>query len=126
MPTILEPSVTAIEVAAQFGATGPRPLDRPRVATWGKSRRTASPARVPDAVAIRLGTADPQEVLKRGGVLAAPSDRIIRPQEIARGLVTALYRHGDILGDLARDSAPLDAAAPATPRRALRRMSSMK
>lgn len=105
-------------LSVQFGATGPRPLDRPRAATWGKSRRTASPARVPDAVAIRLGTADPQEVLKRGGVLAAPSDRIIRPQEIARGLVTALYRHGDILGDLARDSAPLDAAARALARRA--------
>jgi hypothetical protein len=104
-------------LAVQFGAAGPRPLEHPRVATWGRSARTAPPARTPDALPIRLGTTDPQEVLKRGGVLTAPSDRVIRPLEIMRGLVMAIYRHGDLLGDLARDSAPLDAAARALSRR---------
>jgi hypothetical protein len=104
-------------LSVQFGNAGPRPLERPRIATWGKSGRNAPPARTPDALPIRQGTADPQEVLKRGGVLTAPSDRVIRPLEIVRGLVMALYRHGDLLGELARDSAPLDGAARALARR---------
>lgn len=105
-------------LAVQFGGGAPRPIDAPRGAAWGRSGRNTTPVRTPDTVAIRQGTADPQEVLKRGGVLTAPSDRPIRPLEIMRALVLALYREGDLLGELARDWPPLDGAARGLSRRA--------
>ena len=98
----------------------PQPL-QPRagrpVATWGRSQRGARPAQLPETIAIRRGGADPQEVLKRGGVLVAPADYPIRPQEIFRSLEIAIYRHAEILGELARESPAIDAVAKALGRR---------
>ncbi|MFM7183737.1 MAG: hypothetical protein ACKO4Z_03055, partial [Planctomycetota bacterium] len=79
-----------------------------RVGTWGRSRRTTTAAAIPETIAIRTSAGDPQEVLKRGGALVADYDRPVRPQEIMRMLVIAIYRHGAILGPLARESAAVD------------------
>jgi len=79
-----------------------------RVGTWGRSRRNTTAAAIPDTVAIRTSAGDPQDVLKRGGALVADFDRPVRPQEIMRMLVIAIYRHGAILGPLARESAAVD------------------
>jgi tetratricopeptide (TPR) repeat protein len=56
-------------------------------------------------------------VLKRGGVLMADHDRLVRPQEIMRLLVIAIYRHRVLLGELAPQSGGLDAATKALMRR---------
>ena len=104
-------------LAVQFPPQAPRPLAGQRVATWGRSQRNTSPASMPGTVSIRLGGADPNEVLKKGGVLGAPVNYPIRPQEIMRALVIALYRRGVILGEIAREGAPIDEAAKALLRR---------
>lgn len=88
-----------------------------RAATWGRSERTTKPAAIPDTMSIRQRGADAQQVLQRGGVLSAAYDRPVRPAEIMRSLVIATYRTGALLGDLARDDAPLDAATKALMRR---------
>lgn len=104
-------------LAVQFPQQPLRGLAQQRVATWGRSQRTTSPAAIPDPLTIRQGGADPQQVLKQGGVLTAPADYPIRPQEIVRSLVISLYRRAEILGELARDGAALDDAAKALLRR---------
>ena len=104
-------------LAVQFPPQGPRPLAQQRVATWGRSQRNTTPAGIPGTISIRLGGADPNEVLQKGGVLAAPVNYPVRPQEIMRALVIALYRRGVILGELAREGAAIDEAAKALLRR---------
>ena len=104
-------------LAVQFPPQGPRPLVQQRVATWGRSQRNTTPAGIPGTISIRLGGTDPNEVLQKGGVLAAPVNYPIRPQEIMRALVMALYRRGVILGELAREGAAIDEAAKALLRR---------
>jgi tetratricopeptide (TPR) repeat protein len=104
-------------LAVQFPPQPPRPLAQQRVATWGRSQRNTSPAGIPATISIRLGGTDPNDVLKKGGVLAPPVNYPIRPQEIMRALVIALYRRGVILGELAREGAAIDEAAKALLRR---------
>ncbi|NBT12629.1 MAG: tetratricopeptide repeat protein, partial [Planctomycetia bacterium] len=104
-------------LAVQFPAQPLRPIAQPRVAAWGKSRRPTSPAAIPGQLSIRQGTADPQQVMNKGGVLAAPVNYPVRPDEIVRALVISLYRRAEILGDLSRDGAALDEAAKALLRR---------
>ncbi len=86
------------------------PRGGPRAGTFGRSERTTVPAAIPDVVTMRQQSEDPQEVLKHGGVLAADYDRTVRPQELMRMLVIAIYRHGSLLGEVARASTALDAA----------------
>lgn len=93
-------------LAVQFPAQRLRPRGQARVATWGRTARNASPAAFPETVSIRQGS-DPEQVLKKGGVLAAPINFPIRPQPIMRAIVVAIYRHGSILGDLAGETALL-------------------
>ena len=95
-------------LAVQFPVQPLQPMPQQRVAAWGRSLRNASPAAIPNTMSIRQGTADPQQVLQKGGVLAAPVNYPIRPQEILRALVIALYRRTEILGELSRDTASLD------------------
>ena len=104
-------------LTAQFPAQPLRPAAGSRVATWGRSGRNTSPAAVPDVVAIRMQGPDPQEVLQRGGVLAAPFDLQIRPHEIMRALVISLYRRAEIMGPLGHEAAQVDAVARAMTRR---------
>ncbi len=104
-------------LAVQFPMQPLRPLPQRRVATWGRSQRDTSPAAIPDTLSIRLGAADPQEVLKKGGVLTAPVNYPVRPQEIVKSLVIALYRRADILGDLSREGTALDEATKSLIRR---------
>jgi tetratricopeptide (TPR) repeat protein len=104
-------------LAVQFPPQGLRPLTQQRVATWGRSQRNTSPADIPGTVSIRQGGADPQQVLQRGGMLAAPVNFPVRPQEIMRALVIALYRRGVILGDLAREGSAIDEAVKSLLRR---------
>ena len=104
-------------LAVQFPPQGPRQLMQQRVATWGRSQRNTSPAGIPGTISIRLGGADPNDVLKKGGVLAPPVNYPIRPQEIMRALVIAMYRRGVILGELAREGSAIDEAAKALLRR---------
>jgi len=66
-------------LAVRFPPAGLAPLRRPRAATWGRSKRNASPALIPDTMTITQQGADAQDVLQRGGVLTAPFQRPIRP-----------------------------------------------
>lgn len=91
-------------LAVQFPSQRLRPLSQRRTATWGRSSRNATPGAFPDVVSIRQGS-DPETVLKKGGVLAAPVNFPIRPQPIMRAIVMAVYRHGSILSELASDTA---------------------
>lgn len=95
-------------LAVQFPQQGPQASARPREATWGRSARGTRPATFPDTMTIRFGGADPEQVLKRGGALASPVLRPVRPHEIMRSLVIALYRRGAILGPLGRSGAAID------------------
>ncbi|MFM9194333.1 MAG: tetratricopeptide repeat protein, partial [Planctomycetia bacterium] len=104
-------------LAVQFPPQGPVPLAQPRAATWGRSQRNASPAAIPGTMSIRMGGADANEVLQKGGVLTAPVNYPIRPHEIVRSLVIALYRRGVILGELAREGAAIGEASKALLRR---------
>jgi len=104
-------------LAVQFPAQPLRGLAQARVATWGRSRRPTSPAVIPEQLSIRQGNVDPQQVLNKGGVLAAPVNYPVRPQEIVRALVISLYRRAEILGELSREGAALDEAAKALSRR---------
>ena len=104
-------------LAVQWPPQPLRPRAEPPVATWGRSQRNTRPAALPETVSIRRQGADPEQVLRQGGVLEAPADYPIRPQEICRSLVIALYRHRQILGELARESPALDAATKALARR---------
>jgi tetratricopeptide (TPR) repeat protein len=104
-------------LAVQFPTQPLRPLAGGRVATWGRSERNAAPAAIPETASMRQKAADAQQVLQRGGVLAADYDRMVRPQEIMRLLVIAIYRHRVLLGDLAPQSGGLDAATKALMRR---------
>ena len=76
---------------------------------WGQSPREIKISDLPDRMSIRLGTSDPQSVLQSGGVLAAPIDYPIRPQEVMRSLAISLYRRADLLGPMARDGNALEA-----------------
>ncbi len=96
-------------LAVQFPTQGPQPSPRPRVATWGRSARGTKSTTFPDTMTIRQTAADPQKVLQQGGVLAAPMNVPIRPQEIMRALVIALYRRGVILGPLAGEGDTIEA-----------------
>lgn len=104
-------------LAVQFPAQPPRPAGAGRVATWGRSARNTAPALLPDVFTIRMQGPDPQEVLQRGGVLAAPFDLKIRPQPIMHALVMALYRRAEILGPLGSEGAAVEGAARALARR---------
>ena len=92
-------------------------MRRPPAATWGRSQRNAAPAAIPDTMTIRQQGNDAQDVLQKGGVLTAPHERPIRPQEIMRSLVIALYRTGSLLGELGHESPVLDQAARGLARR---------
>lgn len=52
-----------------------------------------------------------------GGVLSAPVNYPIRPQEIMRSLLIAVYRRADILGELAGDGSAIDEVGKALLRR---------
>ncbi|RLT15929.1 MAG: CHAT domain-containing protein [Planctomycetota bacterium] len=104
-------------LAVQFPPQPLRPLAQPRVAKWGQSRRNTTPASIPDTMSIRRGGGDPQQVLQKGGILSAPVLYPVRPQEIMRSLVIAIYRRTEILGELSRDGASLDEATKALSRR---------
>lgn len=104
-------------LAVQFPTQAPQALPRGRLATWGRSARGTRPAAFPDTMPIRQAGADPQKVLAQGGVLAAPVNFPIRPQEIMRSLVISLYRRGVILGPLAGEGTAIDEVAGALGRR---------
>lgn len=95
-------------LAVQFPTQALQPVVRPRVATWGRSTRGTKPAALPDTMSIRQGGGDPQQVLRQGGVLSAPVNVPLRPQEIMKALVIALYRRGTILGPLAGEGTSID------------------
>ena len=104
-------------ISVQWLPQPPQPRPGRRVATWGRSQRRTHPALLPETLSIRRGTANPEEVLKRGGVLEAPADYPIRPQEIFRALEIAIYRHAEILGELARESPAIDTVLKTLARR---------
>jgi tetratricopeptide (TPR) repeat protein len=104
-------------LAVQFPAQGLRPLQQQRVATWGRSQRNTSPAAIPGPASIRVGGADPQRALQQGGVLSAPVNYPVRPQEIMRATVIAIYRRGVILGESGRDGPAIDEVTKALLRR---------
>ena len=98
----------------QYAAPGPA-APEPNV-PWG--RRPSVPLSLPDVMAIRHQPANPQQVLQRGGLLAAPFDTLVRPQVIVRSLATAIYRHREMLGELAPRSGPLAEVSRALANRA--------
>ena len=87
-------------LSVQFPPQGLRPATRRAEIPWGRSARNSTPAQIPETMSIRQGGADPQQVLQRGGVLAAPVNFPIRPQAIMKSIVIALYRRHSILGEL--------------------------
>lgn len=104
-------------LSVRFPQAGLAPMRRPPAAGWGRSKRNAAPADMPDRATIRQQGADAQDVLQRGGVLTAPFDRPIRPQEVIRSLVIALYRYGSLMGELGHESPVLDQATRSLSRR---------
>jgi len=98
-------------LAVQFPPQGLRPLARTSPAPWGPGTRNATPGLLPATMQIRIEGPDPQQVLQRGGVLAAPVNSSIRPLEIVRGIVVSLYRRADILGELSIEGTSLEQAA---------------
>ncbi|MFM1996061.1 MAG: hypothetical protein RLZZ111_448 [Planctomycetota bacterium] len=104
-------------LSVQFPGQPLRPAAAGREPRWGRSERNAAPAALPDTIAMRQKAASAQDVLQRGGVLAADYDRPVRPQEIMRLLVIAIYRHGCLLGGMAAESGGLDAATKTLMRR---------
>ena len=104
-------------LAVQFPPQHPRPVAGRRAAPWVRSGRGTVPADLPDEVAIRQQAPDPQDVLQKGGVLAATFDQQIRAEQIMRALVIALYRRAEILGPLGRESTALEGVARALARR---------
>lgn len=104
-------------LAVQFPEQPPRPRQSPPRATWGRTARNTRPAQLPDTIAIRQAGADPRQVMEQGGVLVAPFDQLIRPAEIMRSIVIAIYRQGMILGPLVREAAPLERVATALAQR---------
>jgi tetratricopeptide (TPR) repeat protein len=97
--------------------TQPQPGAGARVATWGRSRRPTTPAQFSRVMLIRRQGGDPEEVLRQGGALVAPHEQQIRPVEIMRSLVVAVYRHRELLGTLARESPALAGTAAMLARR---------
>ena len=104
-------------LAVQFPPQHLRPAAGRRAATWGRSDRGTAPAAIPDEMPIRQQAPDPQQVLQKGGALTSTFDQPIRPQEIMRSLVIALYRRGEILGPLGREATAIDGVARALARR---------
>ena len=92
-------------LAVQFPQQPVRARQQPPQATWGRSARNTRPAQLPDTVAIRQAGADPKQVMEQGGVLVSPFDQLIRPVELMRSLVIAIYRHAVIFGPLGREAA---------------------
>jgi hypothetical protein len=105
-------------LSVQFPAQGPQPMATGRVATWGRSSRRSQPGATADTMSIRMGGSDPQKVLQQGGVLAAPVNYPVRPQEILRALTISLYRRTEILGPLAAEGTAITEATQALARRA--------
>jgi tetratricopeptide (TPR) repeat protein len=104
-------------LAVQFPQQQLRPRQQPPKATWGRSTRQTRPAQLPDTIAIRQAGADPKQVMEQGGVLVAPFDQLIRPAEIMRAIVIAIYRQGVILGPLGREAPQLERVATALSQR---------
>ena len=104
-------------LAVQFPDQPLQPLRQQRPATWGQSQRNTLPAAIPGTMSIRRGGSDPQQVLQKGGVLSSPVLYPVRPQEIMRAIVIALYRRHEILGELSPDGSSLAEAAQALGRR---------
>ena len=104
-------------LAVQFPQQQLRPRQQPPVATWGRSGRNTRPAQLPDTVAIRQAGADPKQVLEKGGVLVAPFDQLIRPAELMRATVIALYRHAVIFGALGREAPAVERVSEALAQR---------
>lgn len=104
-------------LAVQFPQQQLRPRQQPPQATWGRSARNTRPAQLADTVAIRQAGADPKQVMEQGGVLVAPFDQLIRPAEIMRSIVIAIYRQGVILGPLGRETPQLERLATALAQR---------
>ncbi len=104
-------------LAVQFPQQPLRPRQQQPKATWGRSTRNTRPAQLPDTIAIRQAGADPKQVMEQGGVLVAPFDQLIRPAEIMRALVIAIYRQAVILGPLGREAPHLERVATALAQR---------
>jgi tetratricopeptide (TPR) repeat protein len=104
-------------LSVRFPPAGLAAMRRPPAAPWGRSKRNAAPAAMSETATIRQQGADAQDVLQRGGVLTAPFERPIRPQEVIRSLVIALYRSGSLLGELGHESPALDQATRGLSRR---------
>lgn len=104
-------------LAVRFPGEPLAPQRRPPTATWGRSKRNTVPAAIPETVTIRMQGAAADDVLQRGGVLAAPYDRPLRPVELVRSIVISLYRCGSLLGELGRSGAVLEQATRMLARR---------
>lgn len=87
-------------LSVRFSSQPIKPMPRAIDTPWAQSNRNVPAGQFPSTATIRQGTTDTKEVLEKGGVLAAPVDYPIRPQEIIKSTVLALYRRHAILGDL--------------------------
>ena len=72
-------------LSVQFGATGPRPLDRPRVATWGRMIRSLGAASTPPRLSTSCGSAVPRRIATASGTRAGDAVRRPFPQVATRG-----------------------------------------
>ena len=97
----------------QFSPLTPsQQADHLRQVPWGNKRK-AIPARIPEKMAISVGRLNNNDVVKRGGVVRAPSYRQVRAVEIVRCTALALRRRREILGPVCQYSpqtAELEAA----------------
>ena len=65
---------------------------------WGRSTRRATKGHIPDKLVSLQGRFDNKQVVRRGGVLAAPEYVPVQVQEIVRCVAVSLRRRRELMG----------------------------
>ncbi len=73
-----------------------------RACPWGTSRRGAKPAHYQEKMSIADGQIDNSDVVRRGGVVRAPTYRVVVVPEVVRCTAWCLYRRWEILGPVCK------------------------
>ncbi|MBC8870767.1 MAG: CHAT domain-containing protein [Planctomycetes bacterium] len=72
---------------------------------WGQTTRNTRLPRVPDRMATLVGRLDNDQVIRRGGIVAAPEFYLLNVKEIARCTALAIFRRLEIMGPVCQHDA---------------------